>query len=229
MTGWDHVDRDTFTSIHQRTLGILTAPEVPAMLRHFYDPSADRAGATFHTLQPIHPYDIEASDLLAITLMDVTVSPRAVRTMLAPGPTRDALRESLRQVRPDVTLADADADTLDAAASLYERVKQVLGGNKWVTASKICARKRPALVPVRDSVVVEEMHLPNTDFRGDWTLFRALVRDREIVAALEGLAADAAAVGADLQGVPTVRLLDSAVWMHRRAVHDQPVPGGVGE
>jgi hypothetical protein len=108
-------------------------------------------------------------------------------------------------------------------------VKEALGGNKWVTASKICARKRPALIPVRDSVVVEEIRLPNTDFRIDWALLRALVRDQEIVAALDALAADAGAIGADLQGVPTLRLLDSAVWMHRRNIGDRSGPERVGD
>jgi hypothetical protein len=43
--------------------------------------------------------------------------------------------------------------------AVYSPVKQALGNpevkrtNPWVTASKLCARKRPHLFPVREKVV----------------------------------------------------------------------------
>jgi len=35
----------------------------------------------------------------------------------------------------------------------YNRIKSTLGADPWVTTSKLCARKRPALFPVRDKPV----------------------------------------------------------------------------
>ena len=130
-------------------------------MAQFYDPSGKYAGLTFHTLPPAAPPDpadddLTAADLLAITLMDVTATPLAVRQLLEDGKPRQDALEALRRVPTTVDLAGASPAQLDAAVRLYRALKAGLGGvNPWVTASKLAARKRPALIPVRDSVVTD--------------------------------------------------------------------------
>jgi hypothetical protein len=216
---WDNPQPDQFQESRERALAILRDPEAPRNLATFYNAANNWAGAEFHELAPITPYEIGPSDLLAITLMDVAVQPAALRRLLLPGPDRDRITYALRRVRPNVTLSDADHDTLDAAAELYQQVKAALRGNKWVTASKICARMRPALIPVRDRVVVAQLNLPNNDYRADWTLIRGLARDPDVQTALTDLAEEASSPASDLRRLPALRVLDTAVWMHGRGSH----------
>jgi hypothetical protein len=78
--------------------------------------------------------------------------------MLNGGSTRDALLRKLVDI-PDCDLASAGIPALTAMVELYEAVKRALSAetvrnpNAWVTASKLCARKRPDLFPVRDREV----------------------------------------------------------------------------
>jgi hypothetical protein len=78
------------------------------------------------------------------------------------------------QARPQQRLEEIDpAAVAEPMAELYESVARCLRragaqrSNAWVTASKICARKRPNLFPVRDNVVLDLLayrrHNPSTD------------------------------------------------------------------
>jgi hypothetical protein len=216
---WDSPQPEQFQESRQRALAILRETDTPKSLAKFYNPENNWAGLEFHELAPVTPYEIGPSDLLAITLMDVAVQPAALRRLLLPGADRDRIAYALRRVRPNVTLADADHDTIDAAAELYQEVKAALRGNRWVTASKICARMRPALIPVRDRVVVAQLNLPNNDYRADWTLIRGLARDPDVRTALTDLAKEASSPANDLRRLPALRVLDTAVWMHGRGSH----------
>jgi len=60
---------------------------------------------------------------------------------------------------PSVDLLTATTPTVAAMGALYEAVKAALApahaqrSDRWVTASKLCARKRPHLFPVRNTKV----------------------------------------------------------------------------
>lgn len=70
---------------------------------------------------------------------------------------------------------------MEAAAALYAVVKaQFSDGNMWVSASKLCARKRPRLIPVRDSVIVAGLGLPDVDFGEDLLIMGAALESQEI-------------------------------------------------
>lgn len=62
---------------------------------------------------------------------------------------------------PDCDLANAGSPALTGMAGLYEAVRQALSAdtvknpNARVTASKLCARKGPDLLPVRDTEVCD--------------------------------------------------------------------------
>jgi hypothetical protein len=86
----------------------------------------------------------------------------------------------------------------------------------WVTASKLCARKRPELFPVRDRKVFAYLGLTrNNSYRIAWQVFRHLIGDRDVIAAIDALSD---ATLADGQGTrlrlddSRLRLLDAAIW-----------------
>lgn len=217
---WDAPDAGVFEISRSAALAILKAPGCSAGVTAFYNPNGNYAGSTFHDLEPLDCYRVTASDLLAVTLMNVAVQPAGVRRILEDDGNKADLEDALHSIPPRVSLADADSVVLNAAADFYELLKRLLKGNKWVTASKIAARKRPLLIPVRDRVVVDKLQLENTNFRDDWTVMRALMRDEAITAALSTVRAKAAKGLPAIANVPDLRLFDTAVWMDGRPASD---------
>jgi hypothetical protein len=106
-------------------------------------------------------------------------------------------------------------------AALYETVKQALSAdtvknpNAWVTASKLCARKRPDLFPLRDTEMRDYLGLtPWQNYQVDRQIFRGLIGDPDIIAAID-LMSKAAAAGRRLQADQSrLRLLDAAIWTY---------------
>jgi hypothetical protein len=189
-------------------------------LAEFYDPRRGYAGRTFLDLKPVDPWDITPSDLLSVTMLNVTASPLAIRRLLGCGVPADSHRlgvlAALKMVDNNTDLADASTQVLHAAEQFYLAVKAAIGSNPWVTASKLCARKRPALIPVRDEVVVTELELANRDFRTDWLIFRYLLRQPHLMTSLRDIAHHATTKhGTDLTGIPALRLLDTILWKMR--------------
>ncbi len=192
-------------------------------LARFYDADGDYAGASFAQLGPIDPLHITPADLLATTLLSVRIRPGATRRMLDGGTTRGVLLRKLSNL-PDCDLANAGRPALTAMAGLYEAVKQALSAetvknpNAWVTASKLCARKRPDLFPVRDKEVCDYLGLTQLrNYQVDWQVFRSLIADPDIIAAIDVMSkrtAEAAA-GRRLQvDQSRLRLLDAAIWTY---------------
>jgi hypothetical protein len=191
-----------------------------SLLRHRW---GDYAGGSFAELGPIDPMDITPVDLLATTLLSVRMRPGATRRMLNGGSTRDSLLRKLSDL-PDCDLANAGRPALTAMAKLSEAVKQALSAdtvrnpNAWVTASKLCARKRPDLFPVRDKEVCDYLGLNQLrNYQVDWQVFRSLIGDPDIIAAIDVMckATAAVAAGRRLQADQSrLRLLDAAIWTH---------------
>jgi Family of unknown function (DUF6308) len=192
-------------------------------LARFYDTDGDYAGASFAQLGPTDTNDITAADLLATTLLSVRIRPAAARRILDRGATRDTLMRKLRDL-PDCDLANAGTPALAAMEALYVAVKRALSAdtvknpNAWVTASKLCARKRPDLFPVRDAKVCDYLGLtPWRNYQVDLQIFRSLIGDPDITTAIDVMskATMAAAVGQRLQADQSrLRLLDAAIWTH---------------
>jgi hypothetical protein len=99
---------------------------------------------------------------------------------------------------------------------LYNRVKSTLGSDPWVTASKLYARKRPALFPVRDKLVRDLLDLTrHTNYEVDWQIFRAIMADSDITSALRDLAEKARDGAVHLDTYP-LRWLDVFLWVDAR-------------
>lgn len=196
-----------------------------ARLDRYYDVTTDYAGATFATLGENPADDIVASDLHAVTMLSVSVGPRATRRLLEPGPHREAVREALANpaLGTDTVLADATATTFEAMWALHSAVKAALSdphsgsSNPWVTSSKLTARKRPDLIPVRDSVVGKALGARALRSASVyWRLFHSLLNDQDVVKAMLN-ARDALSDARPEVVVDTsdVRFLDAALWMYR--------------
>ncbi|TRW46384.1 DUF6308 family protein [Georgenia yuyongxinii] len=187
-TGWDPVAPEVFKTAKAVALEVLSVEgDRPAHVRlaRYYDRERKYAAATFTDLPNIAD-DVTADDLLAVSLLSVRISPLDVRRLVEPSPERSAVLASLRAL-PDVGLTMADADTLTAMAVFYEDVKHALkdpwakSSDRWVTASKLCARKRPDLFPVRDRKVRDLLGLTRfADYRVDWQVFRHLAQSDEV-------------------------------------------------
>lgn len=131
-------------------MGALEPSVAVSRLRDYYDLDGRYAGRTFLDAGGAQPNQFAPADLFAVSLLQVTIHPRAARVFLDDGPAHDQLVRSLAEVPIEVDLAQARPETYVAMADLYRRVKGTLGKDPWVTASKVCARKRPKLFPVRD-------------------------------------------------------------------------------
>lgn len=218
---WPTVPEALVNSARLTVLAALsTAP-----LERYYDVAGNYAGATFVGLKPNDPYDLTAADLHAVRMLSVSVEPAATRRLLNESSLRDHVLEALRSTPPDVSLATAGAAELECAWKLHLALKQALAepfvkrvSNPWVTAAKLAARKRPALMPVRDRVVGAALEvLALNDGRIDLLLYRQLLADASVIDAIE-TAVKGARARADEAGSHCVfddeplRLLDAALW-----------------
>lgn len=84
--------------------------------------------------------------------------PLTGRRLLAPGPTRTNVTRQLHGLPPTLPITDLTTTVLDTMWNLHDCFRTVMStddsdSNWWVFGAKLCARKRPLLFPVRDSVV----------------------------------------------------------------------------
>lgn len=195
-----------------------------ARLLNFYDRETSFAGASFVSLEPREPTDITVADLHATTLLSVTIAPSATRRLLGPSEARDEVIDALGSL-PSSDLSLVTADGLVAMERFYLAVRSSLSGprvkspNAWVTAGKLCARKRPDLFPVRDNLVCTFLGLLGPRKRGfyqvDWQVFRALMCDDRIAQAIDRVVEVAAETSGSrdvVMDTDPLRLLDAALW-----------------
>ena len=196
-----------FPGIPRELVNLLVNPSLGDWVGDFFDPSGLFVGDTFDTLgdDQYDPNRFSVSDLLAITTLDVRVRPFAMRRLLFDDV--EELRPMLAAITGEC-LWTASNDELEAAFKLFGRLKVY----PWVgdtTASKLLARKRPGLLPVVDSVVMAA--LGTDDYCSTVQLLHSTLRQP----ALRTLVENVRPLDLDVHHVPTLRLLDSAIWISR--------------
>lgn len=203
----------------------------PALVHAFYDkelarrwaPRADFVGELFVTLGSTDPDRFEAADLMAVHLMGMSFRPTTVMALLCAGHERDEVSQLLGQI-PNVDIWDDQAD-LRAADELWHLLaqdrKKVYPGINWVTAGKLLARKRPGLIPVIDEVITTLVPRPP---EGYWRLFQTYLSNSRRRERVEGLRPP----GVSEQSTPTLRLLDTAIWIRGSRGPAEQVRLGVG-
>ncbi len=175
-TGWKPVEDAMFTTAYMQTQKAFTdgGTGVDHAVKHlvaYYDPGGKYAGATFLDVESHDDYGITAADLWAVTTLSMQIPPDAGRALMNPGPLRTVVNGKLRHLPATLPLSDVAPQHLDHMYDLYTAIRTMLPAlgkrdtNQWVMASKICARKRPMLFPVRDAQVCR--YLANSRLTGD--------------------------------------------------------------
>ncbi|GGM88430.1 hypothetical protein GCM10009721_11880 [Terrabacter tumescens] len=217
---WAQPAPEMLATARKRALGALQSQDAARKLARFYDTKTDYAGATIATIGHNAPDSIGADDLFATTLLSVDVPAKAARLLTGNGDTKAAVSSALRAL-PLGPLEAVDADGFAAMEVLYLHVKRSLAkasaksSNPWVVASKLCARKRPDLFPVRDNVVCRLLDVQRArNFRIDWLVFQALMNDAEVSKALSSVrsAVEAQADDSVVLDTQPLRVLDAALW-----------------
>jgi hypothetical protein len=155
------------------------------------------------------------SDVVALKLLSVDLPARVTLDLLE-GALGEEAATLLAQIPASVNLWSASAEELiqrDGAADSLWRLLEKQDGAGWVTAGKLLARKRPALIPVYDNVVRCAYGWP----RNVWMALREALRQDggSFLATLNDLR-----LQAELPyQITPLRVLDVAVWMRHRPVH----------
>lgn len=212
---------ETIDFAKKQCLMVLNDDLTPERVRKYYDVDSNYAGATFTGLEPNVLGEITAADLLAVTTLSVGIPVLAVRRLLEDQTVQNEVRDALQSL-PDCSLENTDEQDFVSMGNFYDLVKSLLvkadtrSSNPWVTASKIAARKRPNLFPVRDNVVCKMLGINRLGDRAkDWVIFRELMRDDEVRSALSDAVAKAKAISdervVNFDSEP-LRQLDVALW-----------------
>lgn len=205
MQDIDPLEHKKATSRIARTIDHACAvPQSPALVARYFDANSRYAGATFDSLAPNPPNDIVEADLLALNTLTAPVEALAIRQLLNHGEPRGKVLEQLEAIPADTPLWKADATAIAAARELWQTLEAKVQGFGWVRVNKLIARKRPALIPVYDSVVRSWLGAP----RPLWEPFGLAMDDprrRKSITAL--------AKGLDTAGASLLRVLDVAIWM----------------
>ncbi|WP_169252589.1 DUF6308 family protein [Brevibacterium sp. 'Marine'] len=220
-SAFPEVSSDTIDFAKSKCLLVLRDDLTPGRVRRYYDANTNYAGSTFAGLEPNVSDTITATDLLAVTTLSVDIPVLAVRRILEDEATQNELRVALGSL-PTCSLEDTVEHDFPAMQVFYDLVKSLLAradtksSNAWVTASKITARKRPGLFPVRDNVVCKLLGIDRLGDRAkDWIVFRELMRDKEVRAALTATVSKAEALKDERVvrfDVQPLRQLDVALW-----------------
>ena len=184
------------------------ADDAQAKRDRYLDPGRF-SGAWFDTLDG--PGDaaevanrITPADLVAVSTLSVNISGWAAIDLL--DRKADDLSGLLTAVPTDVELHDASDAHVDAVFAVQDALDAV-DGIGHVTRSKLLARKRPHLVPVRDQHVLSALigrdHGPLTRPLRDALRDNLDVRDRLHVLRTK----------ANRDGLSLLRTLDIVVWM----------------
>jgi hypothetical protein len=182
-------------------------------LTKYFSPDGGYSGGKFELLgRDAHGSDeIGCHDLLSLNLLDVPIPGPATWDLLMDVELRDDVTRLLGEI-DDEDLWEASEDTLNKADELWELLRGQTEGMADTRLSKLLHRKRPHLIPISDSVIIEALPLPD-GVPGRWSGYRTAFQLRtDLVENLEGLR----------ESVPTarhvslLRALDVIAWMRDR-------------
>jgi hypothetical protein len=128
------------------------------------------------------------------------------------------ITELLEQIPADLAMHDTPWTTYapgSPASRLWWLLKRCGGKDRWVTANKLLARKRPHLLPVYDSQVKAVLGSPRSIWACLWTWFQGDQQRVEAVAELR-------AKTGDIDDISLLRCLDVLLWMLATGRNTQP-------
>lgn len=184
----------------------------------YYDENNGFAGDMFDSLGENPSDRFTSDDLVAASLLDVRFGPAAIRDLLV-NRRANHLLEAVPN-GPDKNLWNTELHPDSGAWKLWEHLVKIeyIGPTR---ASKLMARKRPHLMPILDSVIVDNLGLGR---RAQWETLAAALDDDETRIAIDRL--QEAVTGSKPS---TLRLLDVATWMrHSQSRRAKAVRSRVG-
>ena len=170
---------------------------------------ADFTGARFELLdgggdRPEVANQFTATDLVAVTMLGVKISGRGAIDLL------ERRHDEFTKLLGDLPLPDVDLRTVDdnALKPLWDIQKALdtVPSIGHVVRSKLLARKRPRLVPVRDQHVL--LALTGRAYGAFTLAVRDAVREEDISIRIEKVRSDAG-----FPHLSLLRVLDIVVWM----------------
>ncbi|MEV6873972.1 DUF6308 family protein [Amycolatopsis sp. NPDC051128] len=159
---------------------------------------------------------VTEADVLALTFLSISdLANVAVDTTITYAA---GIAELLEQIPTSLAMHEAPWTTYapgSPASRLWWLFKRCGGKDRWVTANKLLARKRPHLLPVYDSQVKAILDAPNSVWACLWTWFQGDSRRAEAVAELRDEAGG-------IQDISLLRCLDVILWMQATGRTAQP-------
>lgn len=192
------------TATHQRIVRCLDDEQraVDAVLTHWAGPSSqfDRLSLLTDSAQ------VEPLDLIAITALGAAIPIKSCAWIVG-DVGQWLIAEVLADVPTDVTLCEADVDTIHRVADLFNLLRTEAELTRSAT-TRLLAVKRPSLVPIDDGALRAKLRYEKADTW--WSFWRdAISADVE---ARVGAIRDAAALHDQaIAALSTMRILDTAV------------------
>lgn len=183
-------------------------------LRSYYGINHHYTGSAFDSLlDPTTPDTYTAKDMLAVSMLSVTVPARAALCLLE-GEADEALavvahRTSL-WTHPEMLDRDGSAWALWRLVESHHNVGSTI-------ASKLLAVKRPDLLPIYDQHVAEALHFGESY----WSFWQDVARSPSVKGLTDAVRLAMVEAGAP-DSVTTLRAIDVVVWMrqHGWKMHD---------
>lgn len=182
----------------------LNTPTAVEALNDYLEPGRF-TGSQFEALADPDPFTITANDLIAVSMLSVTIPAATAAWLLGEG--RPLISSLLREIPADAHISDPNIDiTEDGAANqlwALLRTGYDMGATK---TSKLLAAKRPSLVPVTDSVTRKAL-----DKKGTWANWRTFLQSSAWADLRPQLRT--AAIEAGGAHLSDLRIIDIIIWM----------------
>lgn len=157
------------------------------------------------------PFRFEASDLVAIEALSVTLHPHGAKTLLLDTVFADRCSALLREIPVNTPLHTVERSLIEEgspAVQLWRLLRQLHGMQSGLTViSKLMAAKRPLLFPIWDTQVATVVAAPDNGF---WGAMYDLVSDSDARTRIERVTGDAP------DNVGLLRRIDVALWLLAR-------------
>lgn len=226
--GWTPLDSDALSAALSRAESAFD-DRVLDRVQRYYDPESDYAGGLLTLVPETDSERVDAADLFAVSTLSMRIHPRVARALtMQNSATRSSLERTLSTSTIPVNLPITALDqasgepgavlTALQTAYLELRTARSDNGNAWVFASKMLARKRPYLFPVRDRVVCELLNGGRLRRGGigslevDLQVFAYLMSAPQIAAPLAALREQISGDAARNLEASDLRLLDVVLW-----------------
>ena len=185
-----------------RIVKLLSRRFTKELVHRYFNPLGNEpfSGNLFHTLGENNGDRFECDDLLSLNLLDVPVTANQILRL-----TSGDFDGLLQNIDRNADITELDRGPYEHAMKLWVALDDVYGFGP-TRVSKLMARKRPNLLPIRDAIVNEQLQINGYSW---WKSLAGTMRQKSVKDLLKDLAPT------ESDEAPTqLRVLDVAIWMH---------------